>query len=286
MLAAASNATARNSDLSMFSSVSVAEILLPPRRYDGPVTRNGALEELIRILSTSADTVAFTGAGISAPSGLSTFRSEAGIWSRFPVEEYGTTEAFRHNPERSWELFGALEQELQRARPNPAHEALAELDLLGVVKAVVTQNIDGLHQQAGSREVVEYHGSATTGHCPRCGRRFRRDELPPWPPAPRCQDCSAVLRPDVVLFGDPIPPEAALRAEELLRAADTILVVGSTLEVMPASWLVFSAARRGAQVAVVDPNPSSAARSIADLVVPEPAEVVLPATVDQLRAGP
>ncbi len=246
---------------------------------------NEALEELIQILSASAATIAFTGAGISAPSGLSTFRSRHGVWSRFPVEEYGTAQAFRHDPERSWELFGALEQELQGVRPNPAHESLAELERLGVVKAVVTQNIDGLHQKAGSREVVEYHGSATTGHCPKCGRRFRRDELPPWPPAPRCNDCGAVFRPDVVLFGDPIPAAAALRVEELFRSADVILVVGSTLEVMPASWLVFSAAQRGARVAVVDPNPSNAGRSTASLVIAEPAEVALPKVVGRLRTG-
>ncbi len=249
----------------------------------GTMARDAALEKLAGLLRERGPVVAFTGAGISAASGLSTFRAEDGIWARFPIEEYGTADAFRQHPERAWELFGAIEAELARARPNPAHEALASLEEMGIVEAVVTQNIDGLHRRAGSRNVIEYHGTAATGHCPACGRRFRREALPPYPPAPRCPECAAVVRPDVVLFGDPIPADAAAAAERALATAETVLVVGSTLEVMPASWLVLSASRRGARVAVVDPKPSASARRIADLVVATPAERALPELVRRLR---
>ncbi len=238
--------------------------------------------ELARHLARSRHAVAFTGAGISAPSGIATFRSEDGIWARFPVEEYGTRQAFQRNPERCWELFGTLEGELARAQPNAAHLALAELEHRGLLAGVITQNIDGLHQRAGSRRVVEYHGTASTAHCPGCRRRFARSEVPPWPPAPRCPGCGRVLRPDVVLFGDPIPAEAEIEARDLLSPAGLVLVVGSTLEVAPASWLVLAAADRGATVAVVDPRPSATARGVASLLLEEPAERALPGVVQAL----
>lgn len=241
---------------------------------------------LARRLAASRSSVAFTGAGISAPSGITTFRAEDGIWARFPVEEYGTRQAFQRNPERCWELFGAMERELARAEPNAAHLALAELERRGLLAGVVTQNIDGLHTRAGSRRVVEYHGTAATARCPGCRRRFARREVSPWPPAPRCPQCGSVLRPDVVLFGDPIPSEADHEARELLDSADLVLVVGSTLEVAPASWLVLDAANRGAAVAVVDPHPSGTARAVATLLLEEPAERALPAVVEALPPGP
>ncbi len=229
------------------------------------------------ILARASRTVAFTGAGISVASGISTFREENGIWARFPVEEYGTAEAFRRDPERVWELFGALEQELRRARPNPAHEALARLEALGRLAAVITQNIDGLHQRAGSRRVVEYHGTMASAHCPSCALAVRADEVPPWPPAPRCSACGAVLKPDVILFGDPIPFRALEESRELMAAADAVLAVGTTLEVAPASWLVLDASDRGVPVVVVDPRPSAVARGAATVLLEGPAEEALPA---------
>jgi len=235
------------------------------------------------ILARATHAVAFTGAGISVASGISTFREEGGIWARFPVEEYGTGEAFHRDPERVWELFGALEGELRQARPNPAHEALARLESLGRLAAVITQNIDGLHQRAGSRRVVEYHGTMASAHCPSCGLTVRAGEIPPWPPAPRCPDCGTVLRPDVVLFGDAIPSAAVEASRELMAAADAVLAVGTTLEVAPASWLVLDASARGVPVIVVDPRPTAVARRAAGLLVEAPAEEALPAMVAALE---
>lgn len=251
--------------------------------YHRFVVHDERLQRLAELLRTARPAVAFTGAGVSTASGLSTFRAQDGIWARFPIEEYGTAEAFQRDPERAWELFGAIEGEFEAARPNPAHQALAELEAMNLLEGVITQNIDGLHQRAGSQRVVEYHGTAETAHCPRCQRRFGRDALPPWPPAPRCPRCGVVVRPDVVLFGDPIPAEASREAEALLGHAGTVLVVGSTLEVMPASWLVVAASRRGSRIAVVDPKPSRVARELAELVIPRPAEEALPELVDLLQ---
>lgn len=237
------------------------------------------VQRAARILCESRRAVAFTGAGVSAASGIPTFRDPGGLWDRFPVEEYGTAAAFCRDPEKTWELFGALGRQLQAAEPNPGHRTLAELERRGLVRGVVTQNIDGLHQRAGSVEVIEYHGSAAAGTCPGCRRRVGPEELAGWPPAPRCVGCHRVLRPDVVLFGDPIPAAAAASADHLMLTADAVLAVGTSLEVAPASWLVVGAARRGARIIVVDPSPSAVARQLGTVIVDEPAETALPAVL-------
>lgn len=246
------------------------------------------LQRAAELLCTASFTVAMTGAGVSAGSGVSTFRAEDGIWARFPVEEYGTAAAFRRDPEKVWELFGSLDGELRDARPNPAHTALATLEQLGLLKGVVTQNIDGLHQVAGSRVVIELHGTVATGHCPRCREAYRRGEVTPWPPAPRCSACGTILRPDIVLFDDIIPEEAFWRAAQLFRRADAVLAIGTALEVAPASWLVMGAPANGANVIVVDPHPSPKARMVAATVIAAPAEEALPELVEiaQLEKRP
>jgi NAD-dependent deacetylase len=227
--------------------------------------------------------VGFTGAGVSAASGIPTFRSEAGIWARYPVEEYGTAWAFARDAEKVWELLGSLCRDLSQVEPNPAHVALADLESMGRLRAVVTQNVDALHQRAGSRQVIEFHGTAETAHCLMCARLFTGDYHSGWPPAPRCPDCGAIIKPDVVLFGDPIPDHAARRAEEEFSRCDAVLAVGSTLEVAPASWLVSGAAWRGAEVVIVDPQPSPLAREAATVVVDRPAEDALPEIVAAVR---
>ncbi len=236
-----------------------------------------------RTLRANPPAVAFTGAGISAASGIPTFRASDGIWTRFPIEEYGTAEAFRSDPERCWELFGPLGHQLEAARPNPAHEGLARLETLGLLEAVITQNIDGLHQRAGNSRVVEIHGTVQTGRCPGCGVRHRKEDLRAWPPAPRCRVCDHVIRPDVVLFGDPMPVDAMDEAYRLMDTAGAVLAIGTSLQVMPASWLVLGAAHRKVPVILVDPAPSPEARRIATVLLQAPAEEAVPALVQLLE---
>jgi NAD-dependent deacetylase len=242
-----------------------------------------AIAEAAAVLAGSSFAVGFTGAGISVASGIPTFRDRSGIWTRFPIEEYGTAAAFARDPEKTWELFGSLAPGLESAQPNPAHLAMAELEEMGKLKAVVTQNIDGLHQRAGSREVIEFHGTHDTGHCPQCRRTFVMKELPAWPPAPRCPDCNTVVKPDVVLFGDQIPDEAMSRAGAAFSRCDAVLAVGTSLQVPPASWLVLEAGRRGIRVIVVDPQPSSFAEMAATVTIAAAAEEALPRIVVRLR---
>jgi NAD-dependent deacetylase len=200
--------------------------------------------------------VALTGAGVSVPSGIPDFRSPgSGLWEGVDPMEVAHADAFRRDPARFWSFYGPRFHLLAGKRPNAAHRALAELERAGRLSAVITQNIDGLHQAAGSREVIEVHGTAASASCPVCGTRHpqgvvgeRADAAPDG--VPRCDD-GHPLKPDVVLFGDMLPVAAVERAWELAQAADVLLCAGSSLEVHPIAQLPAVALRGGARLAIV-----------------------------------
>lgn len=212
-----------------------------------------ALADLVR----RADrVVALTGAGISVPSGIPDFRSPgAGLWEGVDPMEVAHVEAFRRDPVRFWSFYGPRFHLLADKRPNAAHLALAELEAQGRLTAVITQNIDGLHQAAGSRDVVEVHGSAASASCPVCGTRHARAVVVARADAaadhvPRC-DAGHPLKPDVVLFGDMLPVAEVARAWALTEGADLLLCVGSSLEVHPVAQLPAIALQAGARLAIV-----------------------------------
>ena len=195
------------------------------------------LAELIR---ERQPCVVLTGAGISTESGIPDFRSPTGIWAQYDPMEYATITAFRRDPVKVWEFYSLRFDVLTRAEPNVGHRALAELERRGLVRAIVTQNIDGLHQRAGSHEVVEVHGSIRTASCLACGTRVPLEEVVAalaQAPAPPCPACGEILKPDVVMFGELLPADAMDRAAALAREAGVLLVVGSTLEVYPVAAL-------------------------------------------------
>jgi NAD-dependent deacetylase len=215
------------------------------------------LAELVRAYDP---VVALTGAGISTESGIPDFRSPTGIWAEYDPQEYATIDAFRANPIKVWRFYALRFRALTEAEPNAGHLALAELERVGLVQAVVTQNIDLLHERAGSREVVEVHGSIRTSSCPRCGARYRLDRVLPVVEdggVPRCAACDEVLKPDVIFFGELLPEHAIDRAFELARSARLLLVVGSGLEVWPVSTLPDETARAGGAVAIVNRGPTT-----------------------------
>lgn len=196
--------------------------------------------ELAALLAARQPCVVLTGAGVSTDSGIPDFRSSTGVWAEVDPLEVASIEAFRRDPERVWAFYRRRIQMLLDAEPNDAHVALAELERRGLVRTVVTQNIDGLHARAGSPDVVEVHGSIRTAVCLVCGAveelaaLLAQLELPP---PPHCPECGAVLKPGVTLFGEPLPAGALERATELAREADLMLVVGSSLEVWPVAGL-------------------------------------------------
>jgi NAD-dependent deacetylase len=218
------------------------------------------VERLAELVRGRGPAVTLTGAGISTESGIPDFRSPSGMWARYDPQEYATIDAFRADPVKVWSFYTLRLRALTEAQPNAGHLALAELERIGLLRAVVTQNIDLLHERAGSRDVVEVHGSIRTSSCLRCGSRYAIDEvlrLLEQADAPRCRACDEVLKPDVVFFGELLPEAAIDRAYELARSAGLLLVVGSGLEVWPVSLLPDETVRAGGQVAIVNRGPTT-----------------------------
>jgi NAD-dependent deacetylase len=219
------------------------------------------VSELASLLHERRPCVVLTGAGISTESGIPDFRSATGIWAEYDPMEYATIDAFRRDPEKVWEFYALRLDVLARAEPNAGHLALAELERRGLVQAIVTQNIDGLHQRAGSQEVIEVHGSIRTATCLECGA-----EAPLEAPRPVCPSCGAVMKPGVVMFGELLPEGAMERATELARGAGLLLVVGSTLEVYPVAGLPQETLSAGGALAIVNRGPTPY-DAVADLKV-------------------
>jgi NAD-dependent deacetylase len=243
-------------------------------------------ERLAELIRERQPCVVLTGAGVSTESGIPDFRSPTGIWAEFDPREYATLGAFRRDPEKVWRFYAPRFAMLGDARPNRAHRALAELERLGLVRAVVTQNIDLLHGRAGSRDVVEVHGSIRVSHCPGCGAEYPLAEverlLAAGAGAPRCERCGAVLKPGIVFFDELLPAEAIDRAFELAREAALLLVVGSSLEVYPVAGLPQETLDAGGAVAVVNRAPTRVDDRAA-LVVRESAGDALAGALARLR---
>lgn len=239
-----------------------------------------------RMIMEASRVVALTGAGISVESGIPDFRSPGGLWTRYDPLLYGTYESFVSHPERFYEMAQELNPILENAEPNPAHLALAELERLGKCRAVITQNIDNLHQRAGSTEVVELHGTHRTGHCMRCGRVFSLEEIKELGTAhggvARCPDDRAVIKPDVIFFGEPLDSRVLSRAAELASTSDLMLVVGCSLEVYPAAALPEYTKRRKGKLIFV--NVAYTHQDyLADLLCLGMAGEIMPAIVEEYK---
>lgn len=214
------------------------------------------LAELIR---ERQPCVVLTGAGVSTESGIPDFRSPTGIWARYDPMEYATIDAFQRDPVKVWDFYAKRLQVLRNARPNAAHLALAALERAGYVEAVVTQNIDRLHELAGSKSVIEVHGSIRTSSCLPCGERVPFDEvvrLVEAHGAPPCPRCGTILKPDVVMFGELMPEGEIERAFQLARRTRLLLVVGSSLEVYPVASLPEETLAAGGALAIVNRGPT------------------------------
>ncbi len=214
-----------------------------------------------------------TGAGVSTASGIPTFRGSDGLWKTFRAEDLATPQAFARNARTVWEWYDWRRQIIARAIPNRAHEVVAAWSRSFPSFALVTQNVDGLHERAGTESVIRFHGSIWELSCwDSCGRRAWRDERAPLPEIPaRCPGCSGLARPAVVWFGEPIDPEV-LEISRRRLDCDVCLVVGTSSVVYPAATLAAEAARRGAFVAEINPEPGAGA---VDLAIAGRAEEIL-----------
>ncbi len=213
--------------------------------------RSAAWDRASRSISNAHSIVVLTGAGISAESGIKTFRDSGGLWDDHAIEDVATPQGFSRNPTLVWNFYNARRKTAQSAKPNPAHLALARLEKEGRLKAVLTQNIDGLHQRAGSQFVVELHGSIWKIRCTGCGTIS--DKFPvELPVLPYCSTCKGLLRPHVVWFGESLEPKILDDSETSIEECDLFLVIGTSAVVQPAASYPFWAARRG--VVVIEIN--------------------------------
>jgi NAD-dependent deacetylase len=234
---------------------------------------------LIGVLRKARSMAALTGAGISAESGVPTFRdAQTGMWAKFDPLELATPEAFRRNAKLVWDWYAWRRELVSSAKPNAGHRALAAIEAVHPGFLVITQNVDGLHRAAGSQNVVELHGNIQRVKCSREGTVVSTwDDSSPRE-APRCAQCGAFLRPDVVWFEETLPDDALTRAERAARDCDVLLVVGTAAEVYPAAMLPAYARHHGAAVVEINPNETRLSERV-DYVLRGAAGVVLPALV-------
>jgi len=242
-----------------------------------------SLEHIAQVWPSSGKVVVLTGAGISVASGIPDFRSPGGLWSRYDPMQVATADALEHNPAEVWRFLMDAVRVMTQAKPNPAHQALARLEQAGLAQAVVTQNIDGLHQRAGSRDVVEFHGSMSSFRCNDCSTPHDAriaetitTATSPW----RC-GCGGVVRPDIVFFGEPISLDALDKSGQLACGAELMLIVGTACEVAPASSLPLLTKQYGGKVAEINLIPSRLAR-LCDASIQAKAEEALPLLADML----
>ncbi len=245
-----------------------------------------SLESLAQDLIHAKNITAFTGAGISSESGIPTYRGAGGLWTKYDPNLYANINHFNRDPSYYWNFFKEVRYPiLIKAKPNRAHLALAELESLGKLRSIVTQNIDGLHQEAGSTRVIELHGNTRIIVCTHCAVEYSLDEaysllekeLPPL-----CTDCRGVLRPDVILFGEALKPQVLDDAYNEAASCDFLFAVGSSLVVTPAADIPVTAKRGGAKLAIIniDPTPLD---DIADYVIAEPAGDILTKILDHIK---
>lgn len=218
-------------------------------------------------LARAKNVVALTGAGISVESDIPPFRGKGGIWEKIDPMEYAHIDSFLENPEKVWRvLIKEMTSVLDQAKPNAAHLGLARLEELEILKTVITQNVDGLHQDAGNTDVIEFHGNFAWQRCMDCGRRYKTrsvdmDRLPP-----HCK-CGGILRPECVFFGEPIPPQHLYRSQVAAEQCDVMLVIGTSAYVQPAASIPALSKQSGARVIEINPEPTPLTNGISDYLI-------------------
>ena len=231
----------------------------------------------------SKKTIAFTGAGISVESGIPDFRGAQGLWQKYDPEEYAHIHAFYSNPDKVWLMLKEMFSLIMAAKPNPAHIGLAELERMGLLSSVITQNVDGLHQSAGNTNVIEFHGTHRTLSCLNCSTKIEGTSLTLEDLPPRCSRCSSLLKPDVVFFGEPIPWEAQIMSFKESKSCSAVLVIGTSAVVYPAATIPITANERGAIVIEINTEPTPLTNQISDYLICGSAGETIPAIVEEVK---
>ena len=223
------------------------------------------VREAARIIASSQSSVALTGAGISVESDIPPFRGKHGLWERYDPEEYAHITSPRKDPGKVWQMLGELLLICRDAQPNEAHNSLARLEKMNLLDGIITQNIDGLHQKAGSNEVVEFHGGNSTMSCMECGTQYHTKELSLEIIPPRCE-CGGVLRPDFVFIGEAIPHSCIERSIKLASNCEVMIIIGTTGIVVPSAQMPYLAKSTGAVLIEINPE-KSAFSDIVDIFI-------------------
>ncbi len=248
------------------------------------------IEQAATILTTAKRAVALTGAGISVESGIPPFRGKGGLWEKIDPMTVAHIDAFLDDPKRVWQvLIKRMAAVLDRARPNPAHMGLVDLERIGILQTVITQNVDGLHQMAGNSDVIEFHGNFAWLRCLNCDGRIPSATVDLAEIPPRCA-CGGILRPDCVFFGETIPREALIRSQQVSAASDAMLVIGTSATVQPAASMPLIAKDNGAVIIEINPEPTLLSTHISTLTLLGRAGAIVVQLVSAIRrrlpAGP
>ena len=243
------------------------------------------LEQFVEMILSTDKIVAFTGAGISAESGIPTFRGKGGIWEKYDPDKVASINSFYEDPRNYWEFARDFESKFFNVKPSPAHMAIGKLEKMKRLLGVITQNVDGLHQKAGNTRVIELHGNTSIIECLDCGKRYDREEvfrrleteLPP-----RCDCGSIYLKPKAVFFGEPLPQTALSEAIELARRCELMIVVGSSLVVYPAAEIPLIAKTSGSKLVLINLE-STPYDDIFDLKFYSRASDILPEVVEKVE---
>lgn len=241
-----------------------------------------SIQQAAETLSKSRHSAAITGAGISAESGIPPFRGPGGVWERYDPEEYATIDALITTPEKAWIFLKELGEVVAKSQPNDGHTALAEMEEIGKLSSIITQNIDGLHQMAGSKKVIEFHGNYKSMICTSCQKSIESHKVSLEVIPPRCE-CEGILKPDVVLFGEPIPPETIRDAFQEASLCETLLVIGTSAVVMPASQIPLLAKQNGATIIEINKERTILTSSITDIFLEGSSSTILPQIINLLK---
>jgi NAD-dependent deacetylase len=229
---------------------------------------------LLRKLETAERIVVFTGAGMSAESGVPTFRAEDGIWKKFKPEELANFDAFMRNPDLVWEWYKERKKVMLNIKPNPGHYAIAEMEQRFPSVTVVTQNIDNLHRRAGSTHIFELHGNIERNYCISCRTTYTNADILTQANAPRCSNCNGLIRPDVVWFGEILPVDQWNSSVDAAELADLFFSVGTSSVVYPAASLPSIARRAGAYVVEINIEPTEISHTTDELIIGKAGEIL------------
>jgi NAD-dependent deacetylase len=238
--------------------------------------------DVARLIVEKGNVVAFTGAGISVDSGIPAFRGGQGLWEKYDPMEYAHIQSFLTYPDKVWHMLREMGDVILRAEPSPAHKALAAFEKAGLLKAIITQNVDGLHQMAGNANVIEYHGNHRRLICLNCAkpRPFTVESLAKVP-YPVCERCHEALKPDVVFFGEQIPQTAMLRATHEAGTCRVMLIIGTSGAVYPAAELPYMASSKGATIVEINLSPTPFTSSVTDYYLEGNASTIMQAIFDE-----